>query len=1576
MGMLRQRQPQQLLRLRPLILFAALLLPLVATVRDGLIATERRDDAVAGQRVGIGESGAGFATRVACGRGAMGALTVRAALPAVKAARLTRLARLTLSSLQGGADRNGVTTKGSSTQDDAAPAPPGLEYPQMAALHSLPALFSANATRRAGSSAARDDAAASKQRAVNRAPRDRTWVTRAASVHAVDGAPSTAAHAPLLTGVDSPEAALFAGAHALAEKQHALLQELEPAVVAEQGGTVPVAKDTAYLLEVVSLGWAAEHGRKRAPVGSLPPAAFGAAPAAALTQEQADAEARFIENGASDEPLLVPRGSRETSDEPTSVEPVALADVSATARARDAVYRLPLNGVQREADSPQPKPAASEPRRLQEEDSADDLILALADSSSMPLTTSAVDGHVFDVKALADAMGGPALMLDVPEDDEERSTADPEVALAAAGAAAASRRSERAHLEAAELPAVSLAIPAAMLQVSSMPADSSDDETPKEPTDPQAAPTSFAAWGEAQVAAPETIPFEQGPTVHDAPQLQSVQLPMPPPAVAESEPSLLAPLPILPNMETNPPVHSVAAARPRSDSDLLEDLPPLLALNIPAFTDPAAAESNQQSPAGTDLPMGESWGVTELPEPVVITPNSDFDVAELGRVEEFLQPKVMQTEVLAQLPGSETKVVELEIPYVKLPDIKPPEAKMPEVLLPFSDNGELEAMEAKVSAPIGSFSSATSLTGGVQGVMDFLRPAVAVAPLTAIDPVDLPAVEWGNSDGVRPYSDFVGANGQVTAAYEPYGAPTMLAESDFSSPAQQRASKRKWDGPPTMLGGAQAGFPMGLPLFTDAGSMPQVSFASSVTSLQNLHAPDNKLYFPTLEGEAQLPEALGDIVAASFHAIRSLPASSFSSLADIPDIAMPDVPGLVDVPATAQVPEMMHAPVMASVGSFASFGSIPILGRATIPPLDFADQSLKVAVLPEVTPELMHPVLALTSMAGSMMSVVGSFAADRVDVPPLLVDMFDSDKLKPALMPQLTVDQGTSSMPSSMAGSMPSSMANMPKEYKVDGFDNAAPLLWPMLEDLPAITTSLAMTSLGSLPVTSLAGATKRRELNPAAARGKAAGAGGLRQPATKPGTTGVGDGFGSAAGTDDELFLRTNGFNTGFSDLPLDGGGDAVKVFGGTPVGALGLGPLPNMRNIGVGGTSLAGSFGVSMTSSYVAPAVVQMAPLASMVSLLSTVSLPPSPPAPPASPPAPPSPPRPPFAPGTSYYQIQEAVSIAFDASSLAAQVPGISLAIPTLSPVNLPPFPSPPPPAPPSPPPPALPPGGLPCLPLFSQRWSAVTCNGDAVIGAHNLGGGIAINGALTDPASSPIGNPVPINQSPSWVHTFATGTSTANYHWHAASNSPTVGNGIPVDCGNIQALVNAMVIGTYGPTDQSGHSVHVVNQGGTYLGSGESSYHMHQFLDPTSQAYDQGRTLVVFQGCGTVRLTSVPGSVQAAYDVVGDRQGTFVGFQWGPSVLAPCAHVIVDDNAGFVDGYLVSRSLSANSANLQLHGTNFAGAGSCVSQPRPPPSPPPPLPPAPIAGFRPPPPAEPPSPPSPLPPSALPCQHFVP
>ena len=106
---------------------------------------------------------------------------------------------------------------------------------------------------------------------------------------------------------------------------------------------------------------------------------------------------------------------------------------------------------------------------------------------------------------------------------------------------------------------------------------------------------------------------------------------------------------------------------------------------------------------------------------------------------------------------------------------------------------------------------------------------------------------------------------------------------------------------------------------------------------------------------------------------------------------------------------------------------------------------------------------------------------------------------------------------------------------------------------------------------------------------------------------------------------------------------------------------------------------------------------------------------------------------------------------------------------------------------------------CLPVFTQRWSAITQQ-DASIGVHNLDGGIAIGGALTDPPAASVNpNPVPIAE-PSWVNSFAAGTSVASY---AFNSGVTVGQGInpPIDFSVLQGIASAATVGVTGPTDQS-------------------------------------------------------------------------------------------------------------------------------------------------------------------------------
>ena len=318
--------------------------------------------------------------------------------------------------------------------------------------------------------------------------------------------------------------------------------------------------------------------------------------------------------------------------------------------------------------------------------------------------------------------------------------------------------------------------------------------------------------------------------------------------------------------------------------------------------------------------------------------------------------------------------------------------------------------------------------------------------------------------------------------------------------------------------------------------------------------------------------------------------------------------------------------------------------------------------------------------------------------------------------------------------------------------------------------------------------------------------------------------------------------------------------------------------------------------------------------------------------------------------------------------------------------PPAPLPPPPAPsPSPPPfppPLPPPPPSPivlqgcaeslCVPYLGQRFAAIVRD-DASIGAHNLGGGIVVGGMLTNPASNPQQNPAPINAAPSWVHSFGQGTTSSSYHWHGDGLTVGEWSGLPTSSLNLdftafETFASAMMVGSIGGTSQTAPSIHVIDQGGTYSATGASptTYHQFDILDVFTQAYDLGRTLVVFKGAGTVRLTSTPGSSQQPWGTpTADQQGQFTGFQWGPSIIAPFAHVIVGDDAGFSDGYIVARSLQADSPNLQLHGELFTGANvcaapsmltpssssclaSCMSLPTPPPlAPPSPKPPPPSA-----------------------------
>jgi len=79
----------------------------------------------------------------------------------------------------------------------------------------------------------------------------------------------------------------------------------------------------------------------------------------------------------------------------------------------------------------------------------------------------------------------------------------------------------------------------------------------------------------------------------------------------------------------------------------------------------------------------------------------------------------------------------------------------------------------------------------------------------------------------------------------------------------------------------------------------------------------------------------------------------------------------------------------------------------------------------------------------------------------------------------------------------------------------------------------------------------------------------------------------------------------------------------------------------------------------------------------------------------------------------------------------------------------------------------------------------------------------------------------------------------------------------------------------------------------------------------------------------------------------------GRQFGPTILAPYAHVVVDGQVGYIDGVVIAKSLGTtgqNAGSVQLHGYGYlgqitVGAETPEPPPPPPPSPSPKLPPAP-------------------------------
>ena len=113
------------------------------------------------------------------------------------------------------------------------------------------------------------------------------------------------------------------------------------------------------------------------------------------------------------------------------------------------------------------------------------------------------------------------------------------------------------------------------------------------------------------------------------------------------------------------------------------------------------------------------------------------------------------------------------------------------------------------------------------------------------------------------------------------------------------------------------------------------------------------------------------------------------------------------------------------------------------------------------------------------------------------------------------------------------------------------------------------------------------------------------------------------------------------------------------------------------------------------------------------------------------------------------------------------------------------------------------------------------------------------------------------------------------------------GVTVGAGTFNSVVNftaleAIALQAVTSINADGYSVVVVDQG-TTGGDFDAAQFVHPSPGSALQGEDNGHTLAVFTGSGAVRIV-----------------GTSGGIQFGPSILAPFAHVDLHGSANFVDG----------------------------------------------------------------------------
>ena len=183
------------------------------------------------------------------------------------------------------------------------------------------------------------------------------------------------------------------------------------------------------------------------------------------------------------------------------------------------------------------------------------------------------------------------------------------------------------------------------------------------------------------------------------------------------------------------------------------------------------------------------------------------------------------------------------------------------------------------------------------------------------------------------------------------------------------------------------------------------------------------------------------------------------------------------------------------------------------------------------------------------------------------------------------------------------------------------------------------------------------------------------------------------------------------------------------------------------------------------------------------------------------------------------------------------------------------------------------------------------GDATIAGHSLYKGVGIGGTFYDGSPNEYGT---VDRTMSYIRYL---DPNEKFHFNGGL---TVGQSVPQSMYDqfIHLATNA-VSAKY----SDGYEVFVLTRGGTY--------DLYDFVYE-GQGENNGKTLVIFNTSEDVTLTSASGR------------------QFGPSVLAPFSKVIVLGDAGYVDGFIVGKTVHTsgpNASGLQFHGDGYTGPLTC-------------------------------------------------